>query len=80
MAVKCFWLDRKEHIKSAVQPSCSFFSQSEVVLPVTLHLTNSRYASGSCMLNAFFLLGTVDYVVHVPVGVCDGITLKYMQR
>ena len=32
------------------------------------------------MLNALFLLGTVDYVMHVHVVVCDGITLKYMQQ
>lgn len=32
------------------------------------------------MPNALFLLGIVDYVVHVYVVVYDGITLKYMQQ
>ena len=73
MGVKCFWLDRKEHIKKVLYSlPVLFFSQSDVVLPVALHPTNSRYASGSCMLNALFLLGTVDYVMHVHVVVCDG--------
>ena len=84
MAVIRVWLGRKKQIKKMLHslPFFLFFcSQSEFVLSgVASHLTNSRYASGSCLFDALFLLGTVDYLVHVRVAVCDGTTLNYMQQ